>query len=183
MSADGGFFFDEVDFDAAVSEVKGGLDAGDASTKDQDFLGDGKGFGGDWALGDGTEDGCADEAFGFCGGAFGVVLVDPGAVFADVSEGDLSAGHAGCLGGVVEAWTEEVGAAGSDDEAVKFVFGNSVCKLFKRVLLAPVRAGFHVFDSGERFGEAGEVSVVEGIADGVTAVAKNDADVHGGHPG
>ena len=178
MSADGGFFVDEVDFDAAVCEVEGGLDAGDTGAEDEDFLGDGEGFGGDWALSGGAENGGADEAFGFGSSAFGVVLVDPGAVFADVGEGDLSAGHAGCLGGLVEMWTKEVGAAGSNDETIELVFGDGLGEVLKGFVLAPVRASFYILGIGEGFGEGGEVGVVEGVADGVTAVAENDADVH-----
>ena len=178
MPADGGFFFDEVDFDAAVSEIDSGLDAGDSSTEYQDFLGDREGFGGDWTLGGGAEDSSADEAFGFGGSAFGVFLVDPGAVFANVSEGDLPASHAGCLGGLVKARAEELGAAGSDDEAVEFVFCDDMGELLEGFVLTPIRASFYILDIRERFCESGEIGVVKGVADGVTAVAENDADVH-----
>ena len=44
--------------------------------------------------------------------------------------------------------------------------------------MTPISPCVGVFYLGEGLGECGEVGIVEGIADGVTAVAENDADVH-----
>lgn len=51
-------------------------------------------------------------------------------------------------------------------------------KGLKGLLLTPVSSCGGIFYLGESLGESGEVCIVEGITDGVTAVAKNDADVH-----
>ena len=45
-------------------------------------------------------------------------------------------------------------------------------------MLTPVAPNFYVFDLGERFGEGGESRIVEGVADGVTAVTEKDANFH-----
>jgi hypothetical protein len=167
-----------MNLDTSVSEINGGLNACYTCTKNGDFLGNWEGFGGYWALGGNTENSGTDKAFSFGSGTLGVILVDPGAVFADVSEGDLSASHASFFSSLIETRTKEMGAAGCDDKAIEFLFGESMSQGLERFVLTPVASSFDVFDFGEGFGEVGEGFIVEGVADGVTAVTEKDANFH-----
>ena len=83
VAADGGFPLDQDDLVAAVGDIQCGLDAGDAAADDQGPLGDRYGDGGQDAVLLDPLDHHADDLDRLDGGFF-LVLVDPGAVLADV---------------------------------------------------------------------------------------------------
>src|SRR6185369_4218989 len=137
VAADGWFPFDEDDVVAAVGDVEGGLDAGDAAADDESPFGD--------RYGDRLEllvhldplDEHGDD-FGGLGGGFFLVFVDPGAVFADVGHLDEVGVQTRCLGSLPEGLFVHPGGAGGYDDAVEVVVGDG---FFEEVL---PRIGAHV---------------------------------------
>ena len=83
VPADRGLLLDEDDLVAAVRDVEGGLDAGDAAADDEGAFGNRDGDGREDAVFLDPLDHHGDDFDGFGCGFFDV-FVDPGAVFADV---------------------------------------------------------------------------------------------------
>ncbi len=135
---------------AAVGDVEGRLDAGDAAADDQCSLRD--------------RDGDRDELFvlldpldehgddlGRLGRRLFFVLVDPGAVLADVGHLAEEGVEARTLGGIAEGLLVHPRGAGGDDDPVKVLLGD---RLLQQVL---PRVGAHVFVVGG-IGDTGDAA-------------------------
>ena len=141
VAADGGFPLDQDDLVAAVGDVQGGLDAGNAAADDQGPLGDRHGDGGQDAVLLDPLDHHADDFDRLDGGLF-PVLVDPGAVFADVGHLAQEGVQPGRFDGLAEGLFVHARRAGRNDDVGELLLLDG----FLEQVLA--RVGAHVFVVG-----------------------------------
>ena len=120
VAADGGVLLDQDDLVAAVGDVERRLDAGDAAADHQGALGDGDADALErLVVLDLLDDGAGDVDR--LGGGLAAVLVDPGAMLADVGHLAHVLVEAGLVGGAAEGLLVHVRRAGGDDDAGEVV--------------------------------------------------------------
>ena len=150
VAADGGLALDQDDFVAAVGDVEGRLDAGDAAADDEGSLGD--------RYGDGRKDAVlldpldhhADD-LGSLDGGFFPVLMNPGAMFTDVGHFAEEWVQAGRFDGFTEGALVHARGTGRDDYVGEFLLLDG----FLEQVLAGI--GAHIFVVGGE-GDAGHLA-------------------------
>jgi hypothetical protein len=174
VPADRGLPLDENDLVAAVGEIEGRLDAGDASAYDQGAVVDGEGQRLEILV-------SADPLHG----AFGdllrlfrplrLVLVNPAALLADIGDFALELVDAGPLGGIAESLLVEIGAAAGDDDAVELLLLDRLLDFLLPGIGAHVDVVDGVIDVGVLRQLLGHALDVDGAGNVDAAVADKNA--------
>ncbi len=130
VAADGGVPLDKDDLMAAVGNIEGRLDAGDTAADDEGPFGDRHGDRLELSVHLHPLDEHGDDFGRFDSGLF-LILMDPGAVLADVGHLHQVGIEAGGFGGFAEGLFVHPGGAGGNDDAVEVMLAD---RFFQEVL-------------------------------------------------
>ena len=175
VAADGGITLDQEDFVAAVGDIEGGLNAGDAATDDQGALGHRHGDRRQALVVLDPLDQHAHDILGL-GRRRGAILMDPGAVLADVGHLAEERVHPCRFDRGTKCLLVHARRTGGNDYPVKLVLGHG---LFQQVL---PRIGAHVLvvagmgDAGESRGSTGDRLDIDGARDIFPTMTNKNAD-------
>ena len=125
MAADARQLLDKHDFKARIGEIEGALDAGDAAADHHHLACDGKTERGQGLVSAGALNRRARDLDRFLGALF-LILVHPGALFANVRDFQLERVQAAQRRGVAKCLLVEVRRAARDDDAIELVLLDGV---------------------------------------------------------